>query len=492
MNANLYARFVDRWTGVGDRPALIIDREETISFADLDRLAGQFASQLVARGVSPGDRVVVQVEKSVGAVALYLGCLRTGAIFIPLNTAYTTAEVDYFLRDADAALFVSAHGPEASGVAGVQLTTDAGEGLWADALAADPDPRIYQAADDDIAAILYTSGTTGRSKGAMLSHANLASNAETLRRLWGFGPDDVLIHALPIFHVHGLFIALNTVFLNATPTIFLDRFTPATVRQAMQRGSVLMGVPTFYTRLLADPDFGRDDAAAMRLFVSGSAPLLADTHHDFEERTGHAILERYGMTETGIIASNPLDGARMAGTVGFALPDTDVRIADSKGSEAPCGEIGMIELRGPNVFKGYWRNPEKTAEDMRDDGWFITGDLGTMADDGRISIAGRSKDLIISGGYNIYPKEIETVIDSVPGVGESAVIGIAHPDFGETVVAVVTGTDDVAAIEAAVSEKLARFKHPRHFAIVDELPRNAMGKVQKNLLRDQYRDVFAG
>jgi malonyl-CoA/methylmalonyl-CoA synthetase len=490
MNANLYARFAQAWDVAGDRPALIDADGGTTTYALLDRLAGQFAAVLAARGVKPEDRVVVQVEKSVGAVALYLGCLRLGAIFIPLNSAYTVAEVEYFLGDAEAAVFVSADGGDVSGVPGALLTTACDQGLWADALSKRPQVAIHHADTDDVAAILYTSGTTGRSKGAMLTHGNLSSNAETLRQLWGFGPNDVLIHALPIFHVHGLFIALNTVFLNATPTIFLDKFDPAVVWHHMRAGTVLMGVPTFYTRLLADPEFGRDDVGNMRLFISGSAPLLADTHRAFEERTGHAILERYGMTETGIISSNPLDGDRIAGTVGYALPGLDIRIADADGREIERGETGAIEVHGPNVCKGYWRNPEKTAEDFRPDGWFITGDLGTMANDGRVTIVGRGKDLIISGGYNIYPKEVESVIDAVPGVIESAVIGIAHPDFGESVVAVVTGTVDLAAVEAEVTTNLARFKHPRHYAVVAELPRNAMGKVQKNVLREQYRDVF--
>jgi malonyl-CoA/methylmalonyl-CoA synthetase len=490
-NANLYALFRDCWDCRFDRPALIEPGAQTLTFAMLDDLSARMAATLVHHGVSAGDRVVAQVEKSIGAIALYLACLRAGAILVPLNTAYTAAEIAYFLEDAEPTLFVSTSGESAGGVAGVALGTTAEIGLWAEALASEPLAAIHHTNADDIAAIVYTSGTTGRSKGAMLTHGNLASNAATLRQIWGYRPDDVLIHALPIFHVHGLFIALNSVFLNATPCIFLAKFDPAEVRAQMRNATILMGVPTFYTRLLADPDFGAPDMAGMRLFISGSAPLLAETHREFEARTGRAIIERYGMTETGIITSNPLDGAREAGTVGYGLPGVEVRVADAAGQEVPRGETGTVEVRGPNVFKGYWRNPQKTAEELRADAWFITGDVGTMAEDGRLTLAGRAKDLIISGGYNIYPKEIEGVIDAVSGVVESAVIGAPHPDFGESVVAVIVGTPDQAALDAAIATNLARFKHPRHLAFVDDLPRNAMGKVQKNLLRERYAKVFA-
>lgn len=420
-----------------------------------------------------GDRVVVQVDKSMGAVALYLGCLRTGAIFVPLNTAYTAAEVDYFIDDAEPRLFVSVadmDGPEAP--------------FWAEALALDPEHDIAASAADEIAAIVYTSGTTGRSKGAMLSHGNLLSNARTLLEIWGFRPDDILIHALPIFHVHGLFVALHTMFLNGSKTIFLQKFDTGQMVGLLPQATILMGVPTFYTRLLADPAFGRDAVANMRLFISGSAPLLAETHKAFEARTGMRILERYGMTEAGMITSNPLDGGRIAGTVGMPLPGVELRIAGEDGEPVAPSQPGVIEIRGPNVFKGYWRNPEKTAEDIRPDGWFITGDVATQDAEGRVTIVGRAKDLIISGGYNIYPKEIEEVIDAVPGVIESAVIGVPHADFGEGVVAVIVGDAALEpSVAAAVAANLARFKHPRQFAFVSELPRNAMGKVQKAELR---------
>lgn len=473
MNANLYAHFHAAFSANSGMPSLVDAVGNGLTFGELDALSAQFAAVLCHRGVVAGDRVVVQVEKSMGAVALYLACLRSGAIFVPLNTAYTAAEVDYFIKDAEPRLFVSPPdmaGPDAP--------------LWAEAFATEPDNGIAACANDDIAAIIYTSGTTGRSKGAMLSHGNLLSNAETLLRIWGFRPDDVLIHALPIFHVHGLFVALHTMFLNGSKTIFLPRFDVAEVIGLLPQATMLMGVPTFYTRLLGDASFNKDAVRTMRLFVSGSAPLLAETHKAFEARTGMRILERYGMTEAGMITSNPLDGERIAGTVGMPLPGVELRIVGEDGTCAAPGRPGVIEIRGPNVFEGYWRNPEKTAEDIRPDGWFITGDVATQDAEGRVTIVGRAKDLIISGGYNIYPKEIEEVIDAVPGVIESAVIGVPHADFGEGVVAVIVGDSALEpAVTAAVNSNLARFKHPRQFVFVGELPRNAMGKVQKAALR---------
>ena len=368
--------------------------------------------------------------------------------------------------------------------------------LWAEALAAQPDTAIAPRTASDIAAILYTSGTTGRSKGAMLSHGNLTSNAQELNRLWGFTPEDVLLHALPVFHVHGLFIALHTAFLSAATTIFVPSFDAAQIKALLPKATVLMGVPTFYTRLLALPDFGAQDCGSVRLFISGSAPMLAETHRQFEARTGQIVLERYGMTEAGIITSNPLDGERVAGTVGYPLPGVDLRIADEQGQPLPHDTPGVIEIKGPNVFGGYWRMPEKTAQEFRDGGWFITGDVAVQSPDGRVTIVGRAKDLIISGGYNIYPKEIESVLDAVAGVAETAVIGVPDPDFGESVVALVvaekTMAPSLADLEACVREQLARFKHPRKIILVEDLPRNAMGKVQKNLLRDLYRDCLKG
>ena len=427
-------------------------------------------------------------------MALYLGCLRVGAIFVPLNTAYTAAEVDYFINDSEPRLFVTRTARAAAADHVVVMGTTPDSPLWAEALAAEPDPAIAPRIASDIAAILYTSGTTGRSKGAMLSHGNLTSNAHELNRLWGFTPDDVLLHALPVFHVHGLFIALHTAFLSAATTIFVPSFDAAQVKALLPKATVLMGVPTFYTRLLALPDFGAADCGSVRLFISGSAPMLAETHRQFEARTGQIVLERYGMTEAGIITSNPLDGERVAGTVGFPLPGVDLRIADEQGTPLPHDTPGVIEIKGPNVFGGYWRMPEKTAQEFRGGGWFITGDVAVQSPDGRVTIVGRAKDLIISGGYNIYPKEIESVLDAVAGVAETAVIGVPDPDFGESVVALVvaekTLAPSLADLEACVREQLARFKHPRKIILVEDLPRNAMGKVQKNVLRDLYRDCL--
>ena len=464
---NLFHQFAVQADQRADHPALIADDGTVLSYEALRRLSGQFANLMRARGVTPGDRVAVQVEKSVAAVALYLACLQAGAIFVPLNPAYTKAEVSYFLEDASPALFVH---------------EENWLGLQADALASAPDLNITPRADADLAAILYTSGTTGRSKGAMLSHANLASNAATLIELWRFTGDDVLLHILPIFHVHGLFVALHCALFSGASILFETSFDLERVRALLPQSTVMMGVPTHYTRLLANPNFGAGDCAAMRLFLCGSAPLLAETQTDFTARTGHHILERYGMTEAGMITSNPYEGARIAGTVGYALPGVSVRMGNV------ADAVGTLEIKGPNVTSGYWQMPDKTAESFTDDGWFITGDLVTMAEDGRITIVGRAKDLIIAGGFNIYPKEVESVLDEMPGVTESAVIGIPHPDFGESVVAVIVGdvglsADDVAAW---VGERLARFKHPRTVHFVESLPRNAMGKVQKAELRGRF------
>jgi len=496
---NLYGLFRDRFKTCIDQPFLVSPGDSVCSYGDIDHLSACFATALLQEGVNSGDRVVVQVYKSPGAVALYLACLRIGAVYVPLNTAYTVAEVSYFLGDAAPALFVCR--PESAGKfagistrAGVPVTLtlgDSQDGSFADrAEKLLPLDQLADRESDDVAAMLYTSGTTGRSKGAMLTLENLSSNALTLHEYWGFRPGDVLLHALPIFHVHGLFVALHCAMLNASSVIFLPKFDTNAVRKALPDTTVMMGVPTFYTRLLADAGFAREDCRNMRLFISGSAPLNEQTFAEFEQRTGHRILERYGMTETSMITSNPLKGERLAGTVGYALPGVEVRVADESGKPLPPGTVGSVELKGPNVFTGYWQMPEKTKQDFRKDGFFITGDLGTLAENGRLSLVGRSKDLIISGGYNIYPKEIESVIDGLPGVVESAVIGIPHPDFGESAMAVVVTTRDKPASEAliieATAKQLARFKQPRRVILVDELPRNSMGKVQKNILRDRY------
>lgn len=477
---------------------------DSFTYGDVDTVSARFAHALVSLGVQPGDRVAVQVEKSPENLMLYLAAVRCGAVFLPLNTAYQRGEISYFLEDAEPRVFVCRPETEAemkgladaAGVPHVLTLGINGDGSLAD-MARDL-PQSFDTVPrdtDDLAAILYTSGTTGRSKGAMTSHGNLSSNASTLHEYWRFQPGDVLLHALPIFHVHGLFVATNTTLMNGTEMLFLSKFDADRVVELLPKATVMMGVPTFYTRLLAHPKFDRDLVSHMRLFVSGSAPLLADTHREFSERTGHAILERYGMTEAGMITSNPYDGDRIPGTVGFPLPDVELRVTDDQGKVLGTDEIGVIEFRGPNLFKGYWKKPEKTAEEMRPDGFFITGDVGKVDGRGYVHIVGRAKDLIISGGFNVYPKEIETVIDGLDGVVESAVIGLPHPDFGEAVAAVVQkrpGRDDVTdqSIIAAVKAELANFKVPKRVWFVDELPRNQMGKVQKALLREQHKDTF--
>ena len=502
---DMFSLFQQRAAAAPDAPFLIGPDLSVLSYgAALGRTA-QLANLFAARGVKPGDRVAIQAEKSPDALLAYLAALRLGAVFLPLNTAYTPAEIRFFLSDARPALFV--HRPEDEpamvalcdelGIA-ARLTLDAaGQGSLAQRADAQPvEAPVAALPGDALAAILYTSGTTGRSKGAMLSRDNLASNAVTLVDCWRFTSADVLLHALPIFHTHGLFVATNVTIAAGSAMIFLPRFDAAELIRLMPQASVLMGVPTFYTRLLAEPAFTRETAAAMRLFVSGSAPLSAETHKAFARRTGHAILERYGMTETNMNTSNPYDGDRVPGSVGFPLPGVELRITDPEtGAAVPDGAVGIIEVRGPNVFQGYWQLPDKTAEDLRPDGFFITGDLGQVDPRGYVTIVGRAKDLIICGGFNVYPAEVETVIDAVPGIAESAVIGVPHPDMGEGVVAVVQARDpalDEAAVLAALSGQLARFKQPRRVIFVPELPRNTMGKVQKKLLRETYADLFAG
>ncbi|OSQ51940.1 malonate--CoA ligase [Marivita geojedonensis] len=477
----------------------------TISHAEFLEMAARMANALADLGVSTGDRVAVHIEKSPHALALYAACVKSGVIFLPLNTAYTARELAYFVDDSGASIFVCDPGEEEAlrpiaEKAGCPLRTlgSNGDGSFTElactmATRSDVVPRSR----DDLAALLYTSGTTGRSKGAMLTQNNLLSNAEALVDAWRFTEKDVLLHALPIFHTHGLFVATNIMLLAGGSMIFLPKFDLDSVLAALPRSTSMMGVPTFYTRLLDDPRFTSDVAAHMRLFVSGSAPLLAETHERFEKRTGHRILERYGMTETNMSTSNPYDGERRAGTVGFPLQGSEVKVCDpDTGVELPAGDIGVLWVRGPNVFKGYWNMPEKTREELREDGFFITGDLALIDGDGYVQIAGRGKDLIISGGLNIYPKEIELFLDALPGVRESAVIGAPHPDFGESVVAVIvpeTGhAIDVDAIKTAAREHLAGFKRPKVFEVVDALPRNTMGKVQKNQLRDTYAKVFQG
>lgn len=474
------------------------------TYGDMLALSGRIASALDTLGVRPGDRVAVQVEKSPEALMLYLACVRVGAVYLPLNTAYTLAELDYFIGDAEPRVVVCAPAAK-DGIARIA----AGHGAHVETLdengggslleLAKEEPSDFSDAHrgpDDLAAILYTSGTTGRSKGAMLTHDNLLSNAMTLRDYWRFTGDDRLIHALPIFHTHGLFVASNITLLAGASMYFLPKFDADEVLRLMPEATAMMGVPTFYVRLIQHPGLTREATANMRLFVSGSAPLLAETHRTFQEMTGHAILERYGMTETNMNTSNPYDGERIAGTVGFPLPGVSLRVTDPEsGKPLAQGETGMIEVKGPNVFKGYWRMPEKTQAEFRADGFFITGDLGKIDERGYVHIVGRGKDLVISGGYNIYPKEVETEIDQMPGVVETAVIGVPHPDFGEGVTAVVVrkaGAEiDERAILDGLKERLARYKQPKRVIFVEDLPRNTMGKVQKNVLRDRYATLYA-
>ena len=459
---------------------IVSDDGRSFTYGQFWNLAGKLAHVLVTDGAKPGDRIAVQVEKSVEAIALFYACVRAGLIFLPLNTAYTPNEISYFLGDAEPAIFI--HSPDKPHPNGVKVLTldDMGSGSLMER-AVEFDGEFADMPDDTerLAAILYTSGTTGKSKGAMLSVGNLASNAEALAKLWQFTPADKLIHALPVYHTHGLFVATNTVFASGGQLLFRRKFDVDDIMRVMPQATALMGVPTFYTRLLQQKNLTRDATKHMRLFVSGSAPLLAETHKEFSERTGHAVLERYGMTETNMNTSNPFDGERRAGTVGMALPGTDVRVRD-----------GGIEVKGPNVFKGYWRNPEKTAAEFTADGYFMTGDLGHFDSQGYLVISGRAKDLIITGGFNVYPKEVEELIDGMPGVLESAVIGLADADFGEAVTAVVV-LKKGAALESAeiiqsLKQNLASYKCPKRVIIVDELPRNTMGKVQKNVLRQIY------
>ncbi|NDR59284.1 malonate--CoA ligase [Aliiruegeria sabulilitoris] len=473
----------------------------SLSHADFAELSARQAAIFADLGVEKGDRVALQAAKTPEALAVYAACIRIGAVLLPLNTAYTPDEVSYFLTDAEPKLLICDPAAEGAIAAVAQsvgagvLTLDAnGAGSFSDRVSsAAPLEMVTDCAPEDLAAILYTSGTTGRSKGAMLSHDNLLSNARALTDLWQFTEADTLIHALPIFHTHGLFVAVNVSLLSGAAVRFFPKFDIDLIIKALPHSTTLMGVPTFYSRLLDDPRLTRDSVANMRLFVSGSAPLLAATHEAFEARTGHRILERYGMTETNMNASNPYTGERLAGTVGQPLPGVEIRITEpGTDRELPQGETGMIEVRGPNVFQGYWRMPEKTAEELRADGFFLTGDLGLFDAKGYLQIVGRQKDLIIAGGYNIYPKEIEVLLDGLDGVQESAVIGVPHPDLGESVVALVVpepgASPDPEDLIAALAERLARFKHPRKVEIVDSLPRNTMGKVQKNVLRETFAD----
>ena len=510
MNENLYALLQSRFPHDRSQTALETASGKTYSYAVLENTTARYAGFIRSLGVMPGDRVCVQVEKSPEALFLYLACLQSGVVYLPLNSAYQEGEVDYFLADASPKVVVhqskneawirrlcDQHGIVHRFILAEDIEADIkhGCGSWHEnALKCPPMLEVVSRDHDDLASILYTSGTTGRSKGAMITHRNLSSNALTLHQYWGFKPGDVLLHVLPIFHVHGLFVACHTALLNGSKMIFHSKFDARAAMTALPRATVFMGVPTMYVRLLAEANFSKETCANIRLFVSGSAPLLAETFHAFFVRTGHTILERYGMTETGMITSNPLHGVRRGGTVGQALPGIAVRVVDEAGNLCAPGDIGELQVKGDNVLPGYWQMPEKNKEEFTADGYFKTGDVGKIEADGYVTIVGRSKDLVISGGYNVYPKEVELLLDEIAGVAESAVIGLPHPDFGEAVAAVIVKKPAAILAEsdvmAAIKGKLAVFKLPKRVFLVEDLPRNAMGKVQKNELRKRFADTF--
>ncbi|MBC7547235.1 MAG: malonyl-CoA synthase [Polaromonas sp.] len=510
-NHNLFTALRAAFPADLNAVAVETDQGLLYSWRDLDRATAMMANLLVSLGLPAGSRVAVQVEKSVEAMMLYLATLRAGLVFLPLNTAYQSAEIEYFIDNAEPAVVICS--PKNFGwvskiafKAGTQNVFTLGDdrtGSWLERTAHCSDQHTAaMMRPDDLAAILYTSGTTGRSKGAMLSHGNLLSNALVLKDYWGWRTPkeggDVLIHALPIFHVHGLFVALHGALINGSKMIWCAKFDPKFVVQKLPEATVFMGVPTLYTRLLQEPGLDKNAVRHMRLFLAGSAPLLIETFTEWQEKTGHTILERYGMSETAMLTSNPYclaqGGERRGGTVGFALPGVTLRVLGDNGQVLPAGEIGGIQVQGPNIFKGYWRMPEKTAEEFTADGFFKTGDVGKVDERGYITIVGRSKDLIISGGYNVYPAEIEGYINDMPGVQESALVGVPHPDFGEVGVAVVIAKPgaalSAAQITATLKSQLANFKIPKQCFVVPELPRNTMGKVQKNLLRDQYKALY--
>lgn len=509
--ANFFVALQEAMPNDKKAPAIWADGDLTYSWQDIEEATAMLANLLEDLQLPSGSRIAAQVDKSVEAVMLYLATLRAGHVFLPLNTAYQSSEIGYFLENATPAVVVCSPANFGwvsklafkCGVERVFTLSDDRRGTLLERAATFP--RTHQPAlvdTDTLAVIIYTSGTTGRSKGAMLSHGNIASNATTLKTYWDWQPTDVLIHALPIFHVHGLFVAIHGAMLNGSPMIWMNKFDPQRTIRHMTKGTVFMGVPTLYTRMLAEPSLTKTSTKNMRLFVSGSAPMLAETHADWQVATGHAILERYGMSETVMLTSNPClpdarfgnQAERRGGTVGFPLPGVTLRVVDDHNRPLQTGEIGGIQVKGPNVFMGYWQMPEKTAEEFTPDGFFKTGDVGKQGDDGYVTIVGRSKDLIISGGYNVYPAEIESFINNLPGVAESAVVGVPHPDFGEVGVAVAVlkkgATLSPESVIAAIKSEMANFKVPKHCVVVDALPRNVMGKVQKNLIRNEYAHLF--
>ena len=491
-----------RFPKESETPFIITPEGRSLPYSAVDELTARLAGALQRLGLARGERLVMLIDKSPEAILLYLAVLRLGAILVPVNTAYTAREFRYFLNDAKPKVVIlrpdlDPEQHQAAKDAGAQTATlDTCNGGSLPELAAVTHPLdiIEPANNDDIAAILYTSGTTGQPKGAMLTHGNLASNGLALHRIWGFRPGDVLLHPLPVFHVHGLFVAVHCAMLNGSSMLYLPKFDAALVTNHLSQATVMMGVPTFYSRLLEHEAFDRSACENIRLFISGSAPLLPQTWKAFHKQTGHKILERYGMSEAGMIASNPLDGDRLPGTVGFPLPEIEVRVSDGDGKPLPHGKTGVLEVKGPNLFPGYWGKPEMSVTEFRADGFFISGDLATMNDDGRISIVGRDRDLVITGGFNVYPKEVEDCLNQLPGVKESAVIGVPHPDFGEVLVALIAGEENTAPGEqtaiTALKRNLAGFKVPRRIIRLDALPKNAMGKVQKNALRETYVDAI--
>lgn len=501
---NLFNRFEYVLKADPEREFLLTENDDKFTCADILGLTAQYTNLLKELGAKPGDRITVQLYKSVENMCLYFAALQGGFVFHPLNPAYTPGEVSYFIGNAEPSIIVCDPAKLAAmqaladeyGVLHVETLSQGGTGSLTDKAKIQPSSFKTQIrAGDDLAALLYSSGTTGRPKGIMLSHDNLRLNAESLVQAWGFTAKDRLLHCLPIFHVHGLFVAIGCAVLSGASMRWVNKFSPDTAKKFLPECSSMMGVPTYYTRLLDEPEFTKDHCQNMRLFTSGSAPLLVETHESFLERTGHVILERYGMTETGMNCSNPLKGERKAGTVGPPLPGVEARIVDNVGKPTPLGEVGNLQVRGENVFRGYWRMPEKTAEDFEDDGFFNTGDQATLDEDGYVSIVGRSKDMVITGGLNVYPKEIEDVLDEMVGVLESAVIGVPHPDFGEAVVAVIVPIPgqkpDLISIRDNCKKSLANFKVPKHVSERSELPRNTMGKVQKKALREEHEGLFS-
>lgn len=506
MSANLFSLFQSRIPDDRSRPFLTTRDSAVVSYADVEHETARFAHMIATLGVAPGDRIAVQVEKSPAALLFYLGCLRAGAVFLPLNTAYTGDELDYFLADAAPTLVVCDPAREydmtprarTHGVAHVLTLDSAGQGSLQDRANTLTDDQVrdhspHVCRSEDLAAILYSSGTTGQPKGAMLSHGALEANAAALHKVWQFGPEDILLHALPIFHTHGLFVATNTVLMNGTGMIFHDGFDADAVVEDLDKATVFMGVPTYYTRLLSHPGLNPSTCQTIRLFISGSAPLLDETFSAFTQRTGHQIVERYGMTEAGIITSTDPDKPRHAGTVGWPLDGVTLRVTDEADSPVADGETGGVQIKGESLFTGYWNKPDKTAEEFSDDGFFRTGDIGRIEPDGQLTLVGRAKDMFISGGFNVFPKEIEQIIDGLDGVEESAVIGLPHPDFGEAGLAVIVGANaklDTDVVRASLKSSLANYKVPKMVVQTDALPRNAMGKVQKNVLRDVYRSEW--